>query len=121
MYITLPAALAAGKTGTTGKGEMTLAKGTQLGFAFPGKDPEKPVNSAGYGFAVGGSGNPLAPDFLVLNTVRPQPFVNTSVRFLNGFDYLYDADGGMVGYRWTGRADPHLGEAKPGLPANPGD
>jgi hypothetical protein len=121
MYITLPAALAAGKTGTNGKGETTLADGTQLVFAFPGKDPEKPIESAGYGFAVGGSGNPLAPDFLVLNTVRPQPFVNTSVRFLNGFDYLYDADGGMVGYRWTGRADPHFGEAKPGLPVGVGD
>jgi hypothetical protein len=121
MYITLPATLAAGKTGNNGKGEMTLADGTRLGFAFPGKDPEKPIESAGYGFAVGGTGNSLAPDFLVLNTVRPQPFVNTSVRFLNGFDYLYDADGGMVGYRWTGRADPSFGEAKPGLPMPLGD
>ena len=74
--------------------------------------------SAGYGFAVGGSGNQLAPDFLVLNTVRPQPFVNTSVRFLNGFDYLYDADGGFVGYRWTGRVSQALGKVVPASPSN---
>jgi hypothetical protein len=103
MYITVPATLAAGKATANGKGEQTLADGTHLAFAFPGLKPEKPVESAGYAFSVGGSGNPLAPDFLVLNTVRPQPFVNTSVHFLNGFDYLYDADAGMVGYRWTGR------------------
>lgn len=113
MYITLPAELAAGKVSGNGKGEQTLADGTHLAFAFPGLKPEKPVESAGYAFSVGGSGNPLAPDFLVLNTVRPQPFVNTSVHFLNGFDYLYDADAGMVGYRWTGRTK--FGKAKPGM------
>ena len=31
-------------------------------------------------------------------------FVNTSVNVLNGFDYLYDADAGIVGYRPTTRA-----------------
>jgi hypothetical protein len=30
-------------------------------------------------------------------------FVNTSLRLLNGFDYLFDAENGIVGYRWTGR------------------
>ena len=29
----------------------------------------------------------------------PTAFVNTSVRFLNGFDFLFDADQGLVGYR----------------------
>jgi hypothetical protein len=28
--------------------------------------------------------------------------VNTGVHFLNGFDYLFDGDGGRVGFRWTG-------------------
>jgi len=37
------------------------------------------------------------------------PFVNTSVRFLNGFDYLYDAEGGFVGLRWTGRVPQSFG------------
>jgi hypothetical protein len=38
------------------------------------------------------------------------PFVNTSLHFLNGFDYLYDADGGFVGFRWTGHASRGLGK-----------
>ena len=113
MYITLPAALAAGRASANGKGEQTLADGARLALAFPGVNPEKPIASAGYTFSVGGSDNPLAPDFLILNTVRPQPFVNTSVHFLNGFDYLFDADAGMVGYRSTGRTK--FGEAKPGI------
>jgi hypothetical protein len=51
--------------------------------------------------------------------VRP-PFVNTSVNFLNGFDYLYDADGGFVGFRWTGHAAPTIGKVVPSRerPAN---
>jgi len=76
-------------------------------------DPDKPIGAAGYTFAVGGKDNPLAPDFLVLNTARPQPFVNTSVHFLNGFDYLYDAMAAWSATAWTGRADSHFGEAKP--------
>ena len=36
------------------------------------------------------------------------PFVNTSLHFLNGFDYLYDADGGLVGFRWAGHASQAL-------------
>jgi hypothetical protein len=51
--------------------------------------------------------------------VRP-PFVNTSVHFLNGFDYLYDADGGFVGFRWNGHATPTIGKVAPSTarPAN---
>jgi hypothetical protein len=30
-------------------------------------------------------------------------YVNTGVHLLNGFDYLFDADKGIVGYRWNGR------------------
>jgi hypothetical protein len=35
------------------------------------------------------------------------------VHFLNGFDYLYDADGGSVGFRWTGHAAPTFGKVTP--------
>ena len=48
----------------------------------------------------------------LVSLVRP-PFVNTSVHFLNGFDYLYDADGGFVGFRWTGHAAPTIGKVVP--------
>jgi hypothetical protein len=50
--------------------------------------------------------------------VRP-PFVNTSVHFLNGFDYLYDADGGFVGFRWSGHAAPAIGKVTPSAPPAP--
>jgi hypothetical protein len=121
MYITLPPSLVAARTATNDKGEATLPDGTKLAFAFPGGKPNKPQAAAGYTFAVGQTGNPLAPGFLILNTKRPEPFVNTSVRFLNGFDYLYDADAGMVGYRWTGHADSSFGNAKPGVPIKAGE
>jgi hypothetical protein len=57
-----------------------------------------------YTFAVGDAADPLAPGRVVLLERGDQPtFVNTSLRLLNGFDYLFDADTGIVGYRWTGR------------------
>ena len=121
MYITLPPDLVGTSTATNAKGEPTLADGATLDFAFPGEEPTVAVPGAHYSFTIGKAGNPLAPGFLVLNTRRPKPFVNTSVRFLNGFDYLYDADAGMVGYRWTGHADPGFGSADPGPPAKAGN
>ena len=44
-------------------------------------------------------------DFTDLNGT----FVNTGRQFLQGFDYLYDAAGGYVGYAWTGRASSMYG------------
>ena len=113
MFLTLPPAQAEGSLATTDKGAATLAAGARLTFTFPGKDPQKPVAEGAYTFVVGDDSNPLAPDFLNLNTRRPTPFVNTSVKFLNGFDYLYDADGGYVGYRWTGHAPKDVGAVTP--------
>lgn len=79
-------------------GGATLRTGTQVRIAIP--DATAP--RAGYGFAAGDRANPLAPESVVL-VPRPTPFVNTSVRFLNGFDVMFDADRGLVGYR---RAQP---------------
>ena len=62
-----------------------------------------------YTFTVGDDLNPLAPRKLNLVGGSRPPFVNTSVRFLNGFDYLYDAEGGFVGLRWTGRLPQSFG------------
>jgi hypothetical protein len=56
-----------------------------------------------YTFQVGDAANPLTPGRVVLLERGDQPtFANTSLQLLNGFDYLYDADNGIVGYRWTG-------------------
>lgn len=54
-----------------------------------------------FAFTSGDRSNPQAPQYVMLVGHDPTeaPFVNTSVRFLNAFDYLYDADGGYVGFR----------------------
>lgn len=57
-----------------------------------------------YTFTVGDTANSMAPGRVILLERGDQPtFVNTSLRLLNGFDYLFDAENGIVGYRWTGR------------------
>lgn len=88
MYITLPPAQAAGQTGS-------LAPGTEVSIRVGG--PEDGFQL--YSFTVG-DGSPLAPDatHLRVSDARP-PFVNTSFHLLNGYDMLYDADGGYVGFR----------------------
>ena len=42
-------------------------------------------------------------------------FVNTGRMFLEGFDYLYDAAGGYVGFGWNGRLAGAFGSVTPGL------
>ena len=42
-------------------------------------------------------------------------FVNTGRTFLEGFDYLYDAVGGYVGYGWNRRLSSSQGGVTPGL------
>jgi hypothetical protein len=60
--------------------------------------------AASYSFRVGDVSNPLAPTRVTLVGRGDRPtFVNTGVHLLNGFDYLFDADKGTVGYRWNGR------------------
>jgi hypothetical protein len=42
-------------------------------------------------------------------------FVNTGRLFFEGFDYLYDAAGGYVGYGWNGRLSGDNGAVTPGI------
>jgi hypothetical protein len=37
--------------------------------------------------------------------------------FLEGFDYLYDAAGGYVGFGWNGRVSRGYGSVMPGVSA----
>jgi hypothetical protein len=92
----------------------TLVAGTKLTISIPAEDSPQAL----YTFAVGDDLNPLAPRKLNLVERSRPPFVNTSVSFLNGFDYLYDADGGFVGLRWTGHASPAFGKVAPNSPSN---
>lgn len=54
----------------------------------------------GYTVTVRDTSYPAAPSSVTLAGIgKRATFVNTGVRFLNRFDYRFDADGGTVGYR----------------------
>lgn len=95
MFLTLPPEQVADSL----DGPGALRPGTRLRFRFG--------DAAGYTIASGDTASPVAPERIVLNTTRPHPFVNTGLRLLNGFDVLYDADGGYYAFRGrpTGGAD----------------
>jgi hypothetical protein len=116
MYLTVPDSQAPNTIVTSNGRSPTLVDGTKITISIPSEAAPQAL----YSFTVGDAGNPLAPGRLILvSRVRP-PFVNTSAHFLNGFDYLYDADGGFVGFRWTGHAAPTIGKVVPSTarPAN---
>ena len=106
MFLSLPASdepASAGASGTDrglppgAKVTISLApQASASGTSAPG--------AASYSFRVGDVSNPLAPTRVTLVGRGDRPtFVNTGVHLLNGFDYLFDADKGTVGYRWNGR------------------
>ena len=99
MYLTLPDGQVAAAVRHEGVRGFTLAPGTGLTISSPSAEAPQ----MRYTFAVGQADNPLAPQRLVLVRRDRPPFVNTSLRLLNGFDYLFDADGGRVGFRPTNR------------------
>jgi len=83
--------------------------GTRISIWLPGQTPP----NATYSFVVGDTGNPMHP--AKVDVVHdPGTFVNTGRMFLQGFDYLYDAAGGYVGYAWAARLNPTFGSAAPG-------
>jgi hypothetical protein len=105
MYLTVPESQAPAELRTFNNVGPTLVAGTKLTISIPAEDPPQAL----YTFTVGDDLNPLAPRKLNLVGGSRPPFVNTSLRFLNGFDYLYDAEGGFVGLRWTGRLPQSFG------------
>ncbi|HEY7665881.1 MAG TPA: hypothetical protein VH934_22415 [Xanthobacteraceae bacterium] len=112
MYLTVPGSQAPDAIRASSGRAPALPAGTNLTISIPAESSPQ----AFYSFTVGTSGNPLAPARVnLVSLVRP-PFVNTSVHFLNGFDYLYDADGGFVGLRWTGHAAPNVGKVVASAP-----
>src|SRR5262249_42821711 len=105
MYLTVPESQAPAELRTFNNVGPTLVAGTKLTISIPAEDSPQAL----YTFTVGDDLNPLAPRKLNLVGGSRPPFVNTSLRFLNGFDYLYDAEGGFVGLRWTGRVPQSFG------------
>ena len=114
MYLTVPASQASADL-VIGTGRArTLVNGTTLMISIPSDHSPQAL----YTFMLGDKANSLAPAYLTFVSRTRAPFVNTSLHFLNGFDYLYDADGGFVGFRWTGRVSQALGKVVPASPSN---
>jgi len=58
-----------------------------------------------YRFKVGDKSDPLTPRRVTWIIPTHGVFVNTGLRALSAFDYLYDADGGYLGLRPVGAAE----------------
>ena len=86
-------------------------EGSRITLFMPDQRNPQP---AYYGFTVGARGNPMHPERVEVVHDRGV-FVNTGLMFLEGFDYLYDAAGGHVGFGWNGRLSSGYGGVTPGL------
>jgi hypothetical protein len=76
--------------------------GTTVRVLFP--QVRSPIASFNYTVGAGNgaqAGNPVSP-FAVSIDHNGAPFLNTTVRFLQAFDYMYDAANGFTGLRTTG-------------------
>jgi hypothetical protein len=105
MFLAVPTSEEEGNAVSAG-GMRTLAPGTKVTISLaPGS---RGISS--YNFRVGDGVDPLAPNRLILVDNRPT-YVNTGLHLFNGFDYLFDADRGIVGYRWADRARARSGSA----------
>ncbi|WP_239025239.1 hypothetical protein [Rhodoligotrophos defluvii] len=89
MFLTVPASQA-------GENEGTLPPGTEVSLLLNSADG---APSELYSFTADDGSSPLAPSSIHLRVSPERTFVNTSLHILNGFDVLYDADGGYVGFR----------------------
>ena len=93
MFLTLPADRLPPGDRTTFSLPIGSAIGIDLAPNLPGAHP-------GYTVRVGDRADPAAPSTVILSGIgRRPPFVNTGVHLLDRYDYLYDADAGIVGYR----------------------
>ncbi|MFO1161087.1 MAG: hypothetical protein U1E60_19755 [Reyranellaceae bacterium] len=88
-----------------------VPSGTNISIYLPNRRTPQP---AFYTFTVGERGNPMHPERVEV-VHDAGVFVNTSRMFLEGFNYLYDAAGGFVGYGWTNRLRGSYGGVTPGL------
>lgn len=87
--------------------------GTTVQVSFP--DQSQPVASLNYTVGPNNGaqkGNPVSP-YAVSVDHTGAPFLNTTVRILQGFAYLYDAANGFVGLKATGNAPPRFAMSKP--------
>jgi len=86
--------------------------GTTVQIQLPGQAGATVGGS--YGFTVGQAyhpDNPLVPARVQVD--KGAPNVNTGITFYTGFDYLYDAVGGFIGYKTNGKVDPAYASSSP--------
>lgn len=88
MFMTVPSNQAGDATGS-------LPDGTHVSIRLGTADESTEL----YGFDSGDASSAVAPDSIHLRISDSRVFVNTSCHLLNGFDFLYDADGGYAGFR----------------------
>jgi predicted aspartyl protease len=96
MFLTVPADRLPADSG----GATSLPDGTAIAIdLIPAGSQHAAI---GYVVHTGQTKDLVAPSSVILAGIGKRPtFVNTGVRLLNMFDYLYDADMGLVGYRPT--------------------
>lgn len=97
--------------GTRLRRGVRVPSGTTISIYLPDRRTPQP---AFYTFTVGERGNPLHPERVEI-VHDADVFVNTGRMFLEGFNYLYDAAGGFVGYGWSNRLRGSYGSVSPGL------
>ncbi|MBV9631809.1 MAG: hypothetical protein JO230_27195, partial [Xanthobacteraceae bacterium] len=105
MFLTVPPDQQQGivLTGAPRPDRQIVGPGTKVAISLA-PDAQGLGAASDYSFTVGDMADPMAPSRVILLERGDQPtFVNTSLRVLNGFDYLFDAENGIIGYRWTGR------------------
>jgi hypothetical protein len=103
MFLALPPDQSEGRELHAGA-DRTLLPGTKVTITLAPGTPAGNATAA-YSFAIGDMTNPLAPRRVILVGRGDRPtYVNTGVHLLNGFDYFYDADQGLVGYQPIARA-----------------
>ncbi|WP_342641944.1 hypothetical protein [Rhodoligotrophos ferricapiens] len=88
MFVTLPPAQA-------GDNEGSLPPGTTVSLQVGPAEQAQDL----YSFSADDGASSLAPSAIHLRVSPSRVFVNTSLHILNGFDVLYDADGGYAGFR----------------------
>jgi autotransporter-associated beta strand protein len=95
MYVTPP-------PGSTLVPDHRAPDGSTIKIYLPGQFAPQPAN---YEFTVAHPHtNPQEPDRVEVNG-GTDIFVNTGREFYKGFDYIYDSEGGFVGYRWKNTPD----------------
>lgn len=112
----VPACLSLGGQTPPACGSMLLDTGVPVMFLSvpPSQAPASPLpdgtsvevllgtDSASqplYSFTSGDASSAVAPSKIFLHVSDRRVFVNTGVHLMNGFDYLYDADGGYAAFR----------------------